>query len=76
MTETIEIQTTALDLLEVDGFMKRYYLFMIHTEDRRKTYEKLEDEYFEAFKRRKYSSYRSFQVTRRRWLKKYYPNLK
>jgi len=76
MTETIEIQTTALDLLEVDGFMKRYYLFMIHTEDRRKTYEKLEDEYFEAFKRRKYSSYRSFCVTRRRWLKKYHPNLK
>ena len=38
MTETIEIQTTALDLLEVDGFMRRYYLFMIHTEDRRNTY--------------------------------------
>ena len=76
MTETIEIPLCALDLLETDGFMKRYYLILMETNTHRAAYSRVEQEYFDAFQRRKYSDYRSFCVIRRRWLVKYRPNLK
>jgi len=76
VTETIEIQAAALDLLDTDGFMKRYYLILVNTNTHRAAYSEIEKEYFAAFQRRKYADYRSFCVVRRRWLIKYRPNLK
>lgn len=76
MTETIEIPRAALALLETDGFMKRYYLILLEVKTQRSAYSRTEDEYLNAFERRKYSDYRSFCECRRRWLKRHRPNLR
>lgn len=68
MTATITIELAALDLLEVDGYMKRYYAIMSEQRcKQRRAFLLVEEEYRAAFRKGKYADFKSFCRSRRRW---------
>ena len=64
------IEKHYLELLEVDGFVKRYFEMLADYDTKIEAYEAVERQYEQAFKKRKYSDYECFKTTLHRWNKR------
>jgi len=64
------IEQHYLQLLEVDGFIQRYFELMCVYPTAEASYEATERQFQSAFGKRKYSDYTTFRVTLSRWGKK------
>jgi hypothetical protein len=63
------IERHYLELLEVEGFIKRYFDMLPDYNTCIETYEAVERQYEQAFHKRKYSDYDTFKVILARWNK-------
>lgn len=62
--QTVEIPIKALELLKIQGYIKRFHeLRQHHTQ--MEAWETLEDELFSYFKINRYNSYYSFRTSRK-----------
>lgn len=70
----ILIPESALDLLDTDGYMRRFYTLVQEQDgDMEEAFRIVEGEYRASFRRKRYSNFKSFRVIRDRWLKVYVP---
>lgn len=57
-------------MYSLDGYFSRYEEHTQNSKNYNEAYEKTEIEFIETFGERRYSSYSSFRVVKRRWNKK------
>jgi hypothetical protein len=73
MKENKEIDNTynPSQLVKFEGYLKRFHQILNSSAiSNKEAFNIIEDEYFEAFKTNRYSSYESFRIVKARYLKR------